>query len=475
MDFLKINKLSATIIIIIFSFFLSIIISNYNLKNYDKLVSEGDTNYHQMIKYDVLRYLSHGAEIKKDIENNINFFETGRENFTKYLPPRIAALVFSIFDIELYKDNASKEINTGVYKPYLYIQCVVYFLSILVFYFLTKNSLNKKMLFFTILFLSIEPTIFQYHSTFWSESYFFSFQIIILGLILCSKKNNIIFFFIGFFLGLLTLQKQYAIFYIVPILIYFSFFNNRNKVVSLSILILGFLITQLFIGYNNLKRSGVFYVLANDNNIAIHLDLVPKVINNIKNYSGNEFVEYEGEVMRKWMIENNINFDDNSEALKDNKHFMHYRESIIDEADKLKFDSKIRSRTIDYFKEYPREFLLTIIKNGVHIILLNPYHIYSDHNFKSGEVYYFSQKHDDLVPYRILYTFIIYSFCLYGLYLFVVEKNYKILLILTLSILYFYLTSFWHGNTRYFVPGFLYFALFFGKSLEKIFDRNLRN
>ena len=85
MHFLKINKLSATIIIIIFSFFLSIIISNYNLKNYDKLVSEGDTNYHQMIKYDVFRYLSHGAEIKKDIENNINFFETGRENFTKYL------------------------------------------------------------------------------------------------------------------------------------------------------------------------------------------------------------------------------------------------------------------------------------------------------------------------------------------------------------------------------------------------------
>ena len=33
----------------------------------------------------------------------------------------------------------------------------------------------------------------------------------------------------------------------------------------------------------------------------------------------------------KWMIENNINFDDNSEALKDNKHFMHYRESIIDD------------------------------------------------------------------------------------------------------------------------------------------------
>ena len=34
---------------------------------------------------------------------------------------------------------------------------------------------------------------------------------------------------------------------------------------------------------------------------------------------------------------------------------MHYR-SIIDESDKLKFDSKIRSRTIDYFKEYQESF-----------------------------------------------------------------------------------------------------------------------
>tara|TARA_B100001057_G_scaffold138141_1_gene137774 strand:- start:806 stop:2227 length:1422 start_codon:yes stop_codon:yes gene_type:complete len=470
MNYLKSNKFSYSLIIIFFSSILAILISNYNLKNYDKIVTDEYGSFHQMIKYDALRYLSHGAEIKKDLNEGMNFFETGRENFTKYLPPRIAALIFQLFDIELYKNFDSKEINTGVYKPYLYIQSLIYFLSVFIFYALCKSNFSSKTLNYIILFLCLEPTILQYHGTFWSESFFFSFQIIIIGLMICKKKNNFIFALIGFFIAILSLQKQYAIFYIIPVIIYFSIFDFKRKVLSVFFLIFGFLLPQIFLGYNNFKRSGVFYVLANDNNIAIHLDLVPKVINKIKGYSGNEFVEYEGEIMRNWMIENSINFDENSETLKVNKHFMRYRDSIIIEKDKLMFDKKIRARTFEYFKEYPFEFASTMIKNGAHIVLLNPFHIYSDHKFRSGEIYYISKKHDELIPYRILYTLFIYSLCLYGFYLFLIEKNYKILILLLFSIIYFYALSFWHGNTRYFLPAYLYFAFFFGKSLEKLIN-----
>jgi len=468
MYFSKNNKYSYSIIIIFISFFISILVSNYNLNNYDKVIDDKNGSYHQMIKSDAYRYLSHGADIKKELDNNINFFETGRENFTKYLPPRIAALIFTIFDIELYKNFETKELNTGVYKPYLYIQCIIYFLSVLFFYGLCKPNFNKKALDYTILFLCLEPTIFQYHGTFWSESYFFSFQIIIIGLILSNKDNSFIFILIGFFVGLLCLQKQYAIFYIIPVIIFCTFFTSNKKSLTLLSLILGFSITQIFVGYNNFKRAGVFYIIANDNNIAIHLDLVPKVINKIKGYSGKEFVEYEGAIMKDWMIENSIVFDEKSESLITSKHWMRYRNSIVDENDKLKFDKKLRSRTLEYFKEYPLEFASVIIKNGLHMTLLNPFHIYSDHKFKSGEIYYISKKHNELIPYRIIYTLIIYILCLYGFYLLILEKNYWILSILLISILYFYLLSFWHGNTRYFVPAYLYFAFFFGKALEKL-------
>lgn len=462
------NKLLSSIIVITFSFLISIIISSYNLHKFDKIV-EDKRDYHQMIKFDAYRYMSHAAEIKKDLEDGKNFFETGREHFTKYLPPRIAATIFYFFDIDLFKDFEKKEINTGVYKPYLFIQCLVYYLSLLVFIFLTKNLFSKKFLFFLVLFLSLEPNIIQYHGTFWSESYFFSFQIIIIGLILSSNKNYTNYFLTGFFIGLLSLQKQYAIYLVLPLILYFYLFYKKKIIINTFILLVGFFITQIFVGYNNYKRAGVFYFFANDNNLALHLDLVPKVVNQIKGYKNKEFITGEAIAMEKWLKENSIEF---KEDPKNNEHYMFARDNILNEKDKLKFDQEIRERTIYYFKKYPVDFIKIVIKHGIHTVLLNPFHIYSDHNFKSGEIYYFSEKHDQLVKYRIIYTLIVYCLCFYGFIYLIKEKNYKLLTLLMFSILYFYSLCFWHGNTRYFMPVYLYFSFFFAKSFE-IFSKKI--
>lgn len=463
---------SYSIILIFFSLIISILISNYNLNNYDKIVTDELGEYHQMIKYDTLRYVSHGAEIKDDLDNNISFFETGREHFTKYLPPRIVALIFFIFDTNLYEDTQTKKLNVGIYKPYIFIQCIFYFFSLFIFFQLTKNTLGSNYSFFVLLFLALEPNILQYHGTFWTESYFFSFQILIIGLILSLKKNSSTYFFIGFFMGLLSLQKQYAIFFPIPMIVYFFIFHKKNKFFNISLLLIGFFITQCFVGYNNLKRSGVFYFFANDNNIAIHLDLVPKVINEIKGYKGHEFISDETKIMKIWLQDNSIQFDKNSVK---NEHYLEYRESIYDEKDKLLFDKEIKKRSFMYIKKYPLEFATRIIKHGIHIILLNPFHIYSDHNFRSGEVYYFSDKHDEFVKYRIAYTLTIYLICLYGLFYLYKEKKYNILILLLLSISYFYLLSFWHGNTRYYMPVYIYFAFLFGKTMEIFISKIKKN
>ena len=126
-----------------------------------------------------------------------------------------------------------------------------------------------------------------------------------------------------------------------------------------------------------------------------------------------------------------------------------------------------------YFKKYPIEFTKKIIKHGIHITLLNPFHVYSDHNFESGEIYYYSQKHDDLLKYRIVYTLLVYLICLYGVYRLALDKNYKLLFLLFISIFYFYFLSFWHGNTRYYMPVYIYFAFFFARTIE-IFHSKLK-
>ena len=102
--------------------------------------------------------------------------------------------------------------------------------------------------------------------------------------------------------------------------------------------------------------------------------------------------------------------------------------------------------------------------------MLNPFHIYSDNNFQSGEIYYLSETHDKLVPYRIFYTLILYIICLFGLVSLIQKKNYNILFYLLLSIIYFYGLVSWHGNTRYFMPVVIYLSFFFGFGIDKIIN-----
>ena len=59
------NKLILSIILI--SLFLSLLVSFYNLKNFDKNIVTENKSYHQMIKSDPYRYLSNGYDITEQL------------------------------------------------------------------------------------------------------------------------------------------------------------------------------------------------------------------------------------------------------------------------------------------------------------------------------------------------------------------------------------------------------------------------
>ena len=82
-----------------------------------------------------------------------------------------------------------------IHFPYLIIQCLIYYISLFFLYSIISNKLEKKVCMGIIFFLALEPTIFQYHGTFWTESIFFSIQLIIIGLILNDKVNLKKFFY----------------------------------------------------------------------------------------------------------------------------------------------------------------------------------------------------------------------------------------------------------------------------------------
>jgi len=471
---MKKNYINKSLLVLLISFILSIFTAKYNLINYDKIVTLPEYgSYHQMIKTDSLRYMSHGSEIKKQLDEGKNFFSTGRENYTKYLPARIAAIYYYILDLELFEDTEKKIVKIGIHDLYLYIQCLVYFLSITFFYLKLKIKFNEKILFYIIIFLSLEPTIFQYHGTFWSESIFFSIQIFLLTLILKEKKYSYEHFLIGLLIGILSLQKQLAIFYIIPLTIYYLIFIKNKKIFFTILVLTGYFLVQIFLGLNNLSRSGKFYLMTSDTKLDLHRDLVTKVINKKLSISTKEFTEIEGSASKKWIEQQNIEYNKNSKYLLMNKGFMEYRSSILNESDRVLFDNFIRERTFNYFKKYPLDFIKFIAKSSIHTILLNPFHIYSDHNFRSGEYYYFTETHDKLVPIRIIYTLIIYLICIIGFINLLIKKEYELLFFLIFSVIYFYGLVSWHGNTRYFVPNLIYISFFFGYGLDKIFKKIL--
>ena len=295
--------------------------------------------------------MSHGAEIKKDMEDG-KVFESGREHFTKYLPPRIAAAYYYVLDINLFDNFQNKKINLGIHFPYLIIQCFIYYISLFFLYSIISKKLEKKVCMVIIFFLALEPTIFQYHGTFWTESIFFSIQLIIIGLILNDKVNLNNFFILGIFLSLLSLQKQVAYFYLGPILIYYIFFIEKKKYFNFLSLFIGFFIIQIFVGYNNYLRSGKFYLLTADTKTAVYHNIIEQIVVKSKNISPKEFKISEGKIALKWLKDNQINFNEDSVDINNSRYpFADYRVSIMYEKDKIKYDEFLLIELFYYLKK----------------------------------------------------------------------------------------------------------------------------
>lgn len=468
------SKFDTIKFIIFFSLLLSIIISKYNLINHDKFFLEKDKkdSIHKMIKYDTFRYLSHGAEIKRDLESNKNFFETGREHFTKYLPPRLAAAYYHFFDINLFNNFKEKKINLGVHFPYLLIQCLIYYLALFFLYSVISKKIDPKICLPIIVFLSLEPTIFQYHGTFWSESIFFSLQLILLAIIIKNDFKFYNFLLIGIFLSLLSLQRQTAYFFIIFILIYYLIFLDKKQYYKLIYIIIGFFLIQSFVGYNNYVRDNKFYLFTSDTKTAVYYNIVDDVIIQAENLSVNDFKKLESDIAINWLNENSLDYDKKiiSDIENTRYPFKTARLALKLNSDRVKFDNFYAARTIDILLEFPLTSIKIIAKRSLHSLLLNPFHIYSDHNFISGEKYYLSDQHQKLIPLRIIYTLFIYSISLLGIYVIFKEKSYQTLAIIIISILYNYGMISWHGNTRYFVPTLIYLSFLFGYGTYGLFN-----
>jgi len=121
--------------------------------------------------------------------------------------------------------------------------------------------------------------------------------------------------------------------------------------------------------------------------------------------------------------------------------------------------------------------LITIklaIKRAIHFVVLDPTHnyYYNEHRGQNKRPAFIKSKtHKNWIPYRIIYTLLIYFVCFVGLIYFLKQKNYQLLLLLTLSILYYIILFGWMGMPRLFVPILIYLSFFFGNGFVLLINQ----
>ena len=318
-----------------------------------------------------------------------------------------------------------------------------------------NNRRNDSQYFFIIAFLCLEPTLFQYHSSFWTESIFFSLQLVLLGLIINEKKSYKNFFVIGILLGITFLQKTVAIFLIFFVVIYLIFDEKEKKILNNLILFAGFIIVLSFLTLDNYKKTGILYIMPTQTKTAHYHYIAKRIVK-----------ENEGSIIKlkkeeeKWKIENYYNEDN----FKSNYEYSNF---LQDQAIQIMLDNKIKTIKI-YFK------------NSLSHLVLNPlqtfyWHKYNDKLYKNKE-FHLSEEAQNYFYFKLLYSLIVYSIIALGL-IKIFTNKFKInfhLLILIL-VLYFVFILGWVGNSRYFMPSLIFLSVFFGNGLvqlKKIFFQN---
>ena len=469
---MKIIENNKIYFLIFLSLVLSSILSAFYINLYDDYNLDGIT--HVMLKEETFAHWLDAAKIIEQMNSGVSFFVAGGEVFTKPLPQRIVVLYSYLTNFEIIDNWDTFKVNLGGKLPFLLTQSILYYFAIYLFYRQITKYLSPNIVFFIIAFLCLEPTLFQYHSSFWTESFYFSIQLFILSLMLDDKEKKINFILIGLLLGVLFIQRTAGFFYLLVILIYYFFTLKKDKYLKILLLILFYLIIYISVGLHNYKRMGVFYVMPTETKYGVYKYFSKDILEKVNNASAREINQQEVIKSFLWLEENEINVD----YLKD------YRESqdrspygigllMDNEKDRIKYYSYLNKRAYKILLENPLITFKELINGFLHFSVLNPFFIYFDYeyykDYDSNEIgdFVFSDKHKDLIPLRILYSLVIYTFVFFGI-ISCFKRNPKLCFLLLGSVFYYYVICGWYGKTRLFVPILIYLSVFFGYGMDYI-------
>ncbi|AFS47276.1 hypothetical protein HIMB5_00005080 [alpha proteobacterium HIMB5] len=403
-------------------------------------------------------------KIKEDIVIK-SFFASGNKYEFKYLPSRLVYLYYYLINEEIIiQDNLTKEkvfkTNNGK-LGLIIIQNILYFFSLFYLYKTLHNKYSDQNIFAIysiLLFLSFEPTINQWNRVLYSESIFFSIQIITLSILIGYNKDSSYkeIIFIGVLLSLMYLQRTLSIYYFVFVVLYFYLFFKKKFIINILILLTIYSITHIYLGFCNYNRDGKFYfipILAKED---MYGYFIPKII---KYHKDRDFVskfETRHDKLNNFVYNNNLN-----------------SENEINIEDRLKIADQNFEESLNLIIDYPLASLKEYGYSILHYALLKPneLHYLFENNIKYKGKFYQSLEFQNEKILKIAYSIIVYIISIIGLLDLMINKEKKIIFILICSILYFSLPTVWHKQSSYLAPVLIYISFFFGFGVAKIFEK----
>ncbi len=445
----KINNFK---ILILLLFSISILLSNSFINKFESKIFKTNAYTHSsLIHEDTVSYFESAEKISKDIINGKSFFSSGDSYDFTFLYPRIIFIFNQLFNSNsLIIDDLDKKINFKNYKIFVYLQIIIYFLSVLFLRLNLSRVLNKNLANIITITLLLNPILMQWHLTILTESIFLSFLIIIIGFFI-NCKNSFHFFITGLLIGILYTQRTVAFLY--PLIFIFYIFlleeNYLKKIFKFLSLAIGFFLILILIGFHNLKRADIFYFTPIQSKTDLQTYLEPSILSKSQNLTREEI---------------NIFFQKRSQKIKNNTNF-----NLEIEKDRINFLNQIRNKSVENILENKIVTIKILSKNYFHSVLLNPVQVYYASKYQKWINYKNSKDHSFWLKLRIIITFIFFSITTLGFYISFSILNLKLNIYLILSCLYFFGVSCWLGNTRYFTPSVLFMSIYFSIFLNQVF------
>ncbi len=458
---LKKNKFEYAIVSI--SIVISLLWSIYSLNNFDKTKINFNGNWYNQLLYEDLAHNWKSADkFKKKLDRGDGFFNS-IPVYEKFLLPNIfVGYYYHLIDQDIYekKDNGQKVIKIRNYKFGLLIfQIIIFYLSILLFAKELKKKVNGNLFKFIIFFLSLEPSILQWHSSFWTESLFLSMMLILFSLLLKKSNGILINLIVGVLIGFMFMQRSVSFLYIVPVFIYYVLIYKK-KIKPYFFFITGFLLIVLFTGYNNYKKTNYFHILSLPHQYySFYHYFAHEIYADRKNISSKEAKKILTDEEKKWIENNNIDLYEVEDYAKN----VDYRNKIF-----------IREALMN-----PIYLFTKFIKKITVMCIIHPLWVHQSYYvdktdpeaINNPKKYY--HKH---ILKNVIYSIFIYFFTFFGILEFLKKifsksklNDFDIFLFFnTVSIFYFIGISGLWGNPKYFAPCMISVIFFFSMGVERV-------